>query len=350
MIKNLTKTIISTKDTSLEGPTGDTGPTGPTGNTGPMGPTGSKGITGDTGIKGETGASGPTGATGLIGPVGISSGSLGATGVTGPTGASGAFGEVGDILIWPVTTPPTNYLVCDGTAVSRATYSTLFNLLFTNVPSLPYGVGDGSTTFNLPDLRQRIPMGTLNVTFVSTITASTTMVVTSVTNGVLTAGLTLSGGGVSAGTTIVNQISGTPGGIGSYTVSILQTSAPTSVVTVVPALGNTSGAFTATLAAGNMPSHSHGVNDPGHVHINVFSDPPHTHNIGSGHTWTGATNSQNVGIGGAAPVYAFNTATANLVINNAFAATGITVNATGTSTVFNTYAPILTMNFIIRYN
>ena len=46
------------------------------------------------------------------------------------------------------TTAPTGYLICDGSAVSRTTYADLFAVTGTN-----YGVGDGATTFNLPDLR-----------------------------------------------------------------------------------------------------------------------------------------------------------------------------------------------------
>lgn len=49
---------------------------------------------------------------------------------------------------------PTNWLLCDGTAVSRTTYAKLFTAL-----STAYGVGNGTTTFNLPDLRGRVPMG-----------------------------------------------------------------------------------------------------------------------------------------------------------------------------------------------
>jgi microcystin-dependent protein len=49
---------------------------------------------------------------------------------------------------------PTGYLLCDGTAVSRSTYSALFA-----ITSTTYGVGDGTTTFNLPDLRTRVPVG-----------------------------------------------------------------------------------------------------------------------------------------------------------------------------------------------
>jgi len=46
------------------------------------------------------------------------------------------------------------WLLCDGSAVSRTTYANLFTQIGTR-----YGVGDGSTTFNLPDLRGRSPIG-----------------------------------------------------------------------------------------------------------------------------------------------------------------------------------------------
>ena len=49
---------------------------------------------------------------------------------------------------------PTGYLLCDGAAISRSTYSTLFGLLATT-----YGSGDGSSTFNIPDLRGRVIAG-----------------------------------------------------------------------------------------------------------------------------------------------------------------------------------------------
>jgi microcystin-dependent protein len=51
-------------------------------------------------------------------------------------------------------TAPSGFLLCDGSAVSRTTYAGLFAILSTT-----YGVGDGSTTFNLPDMRQRFPLG-----------------------------------------------------------------------------------------------------------------------------------------------------------------------------------------------
>lgn len=49
------------------------------------------------------------------------------------------------------------WLQCNGVAVSRTTYSELFNLLNALSPTLPFGAGNGTTTFNLPDLRGRTP-------------------------------------------------------------------------------------------------------------------------------------------------------------------------------------------------
>jgi len=49
---------------------------------------------------------------------------------------------------------PTGWLFCDGSAVSRTTYAALFTAIGTT-----FGAGNGSTTFNLPDLRGRMPMG-----------------------------------------------------------------------------------------------------------------------------------------------------------------------------------------------
>jgi len=49
---------------------------------------------------------------------------------------------------------PDGWLLCVGTAISRTAYSSLFTVIGTT-----YGVGDGSTTFNLPDLRGNVPVG-----------------------------------------------------------------------------------------------------------------------------------------------------------------------------------------------
>ena len=61
---------------------------------------------------------------------------------------------VGSIIAYGSTTVPTGWLACDDSAVSRTTYSVLFAVLGTS-----YGTGNGSTTFNVPDLRDRMVMG-----------------------------------------------------------------------------------------------------------------------------------------------------------------------------------------------
>lgn len=60
----------------------------------------------------------------------------------------------GFITMWTIETPPAGYLECDGSAISRTTYSILFAVI-----SDDYGNGDGSTTFNLPDFRGRFLRG-----------------------------------------------------------------------------------------------------------------------------------------------------------------------------------------------
>jgi microcystin-dependent protein len=60
----------------------------------------------------------------------------------------------GTVLPYAGSSAPTGFLLCYGQAVSRTTYATLFGILSTT-----YGVGDGSTTFNLPDLRGRAVAG-----------------------------------------------------------------------------------------------------------------------------------------------------------------------------------------------
>lgn len=60
----------------------------------------------------------------------------------------------GTVLAFGGSTIPDDYLLCYGQAVSRITYADLFSVISTT-----YGVGDGSSTFNLPDLRGKTPMG-----------------------------------------------------------------------------------------------------------------------------------------------------------------------------------------------
>lgn len=106
---------------------------------------------------------------------------------------------------------PTGYLKCNGAAVSRSTYARLFRALGTT-----YGVGNGTTTFNLPDLRGEFIRGWddgRNIdTHTFTITGSTTnssATVTATDTSQLAVGMSLSGTGIPAGAKVASITSAT---------------------------------------------------------------------------------------------------------------------------------------------
>lgn len=61
---------------------------------------------------------------------------------------------IGAIIPFGGTTAPDGFLLCQGQEVSRTTYAELFKVIGT-----AFGAGDGSTTFNVPDLRETVPVG-----------------------------------------------------------------------------------------------------------------------------------------------------------------------------------------------
>jgi len=105
-------------------------------------------ITGDTKVSGVLTAGGNSYPT-----------NAGTNGYALTTNAAGAASwnavpPVGVITAYAGSTAPTGYLICNGAAVSRTTYAALYAIIGTT-----YGTGDGSTTFNLPDLTGRVPVG-----------------------------------------------------------------------------------------------------------------------------------------------------------------------------------------------
>ena len=69
------------------------------------------------------------------------------------SGAPGVF-LIGEVRFVAVAAAPTGWLTCDGAAISRTVYARLFAAI-----STLFGAGDGSSTFNVPDLRGRVPVG-----------------------------------------------------------------------------------------------------------------------------------------------------------------------------------------------
>lgn len=70
------------------------------------------------------------------------------------TAFASLFVPTGSVLDYAGSSAPTGFLLCYGQAISRTTYAALFAAIGTT-----FGVGDGSTTFNVPDLRGRVGVG-----------------------------------------------------------------------------------------------------------------------------------------------------------------------------------------------
>jgi microcystin-dependent protein len=244
------------------------------------------------------------------------------------TAVSGSGTLTGVIQMWPTASAPTGYLLCNGAAVSRATYPALFGVIGST-----FGSGDGSTTFNLPDYVNRMPFGA-NATTTASVTgtinngstlAGTTLTVSSVSSGTLAVGQVVTGTGISANTRITALGTGT-GGVGTYTVNISQLVASTTI-TANPWVsnGSTGGATDAVVV-----SHTHTatstVTDPGHIH--------------SANASSGAGSA------------AFGTSSGGGSLNTNSAVTGVTVATTIASAgVTGTNAnlpPYLGINFIIK--
>jgi len=102
---------------------------------------------------------------GEVGPLPVSKGGTGLTSVgaggnilvsNGTSWVSSAPGgsPAGSITMYGGSSAPSGWFLANGSAVSRVTYSSLFAVIGTT-----YGAGDGSTTFNLPDLKGRVAVG-----------------------------------------------------------------------------------------------------------------------------------------------------------------------------------------------
>jgi microcystin-dependent protein len=222
----------------------------------------------------------------------------------------------GALLPFAGSTAPAGYLLCDGSAVSRVTYASLFAVIGTT-----YGAGDGSTTFNLPDLRGRAVFGKDDM-------------------GGTTAGVVTSSG---------SGINGTQ-------------------------LGALGGNEYHVLTLNEMPSHGHAVNDPGHGHsltLQLSLAPPaynslltNDHGLPSSQVVQG--DPCNAFEGNCGPGMVFNDwghwrgnqgVETNLAANGSVnvqsasantSATGVSVGSTGGGQLHPIMPPAVILNYIIR--
>src|SRR4051812_40968050 len=137
----------------VPGPQGAPGTQGLPGVQGAPGAEGPAGPIGPQGLPGAQGAQGAPGAQGLPGAPGRA-GIDGHDGAPGPQGAPGIGMVTGTIVAFGGSVAPSGWVLCDGSTVSRTDFADLFTTIGTR-----FGIGDGTTTFNVPDLRGRFSHG-----------------------------------------------------------------------------------------------------------------------------------------------------------------------------------------------
>ena len=92
--------------------------------------------------------------TGLVGEISLDTSTNNIRIHDGSTAGGAEIIPSGTIVAYGAASAPTGWLLCDSSAVSRTTYARLFAVIGTT-----FGTGDGSSTFNVPDLRDKVPLG-----------------------------------------------------------------------------------------------------------------------------------------------------------------------------------------------
>jgi len=233
---------------------------------------------------------------------------------------------VGIVSPFAGSAAPTGWLICDGSAVSRTTYSRLFTVISTT-----YGTGDGSSTFNVPDLRGRHAVGAGTGTKVATFSSRSGNVITVtglsnasnnefqtgqaivyVTSGSVITGLT------SSTTYYVVRITNT-----TFSLATSLANAQNGTVITLSSDGSGTQTFTQTLTS-RTAGHTGG--EETHA-ISSTELLAHTHNVGGG----------------------ANTSTAGGDTVAAGSGASATSGSTGGNAAMNIMNPFVVLNYIIKY-
>lgn len=222
---------------------------------------------------------------------------------TAGAGANPAWANVGaptgTIAPYAGSTSPTGYLLCYGQAISRTTFADLFAIVGTT-----YGIGDGSTTFNIPDLRGRGVFGKDDM-------------------------------GGSAANRITNAGSGITG----------------------TGLGNTGGTQNKTLTTTELPAHTHTGTissvSAGTPAGSIDSQGAHTHVVRTNASGGSTTVNANLGVTNGSDGLVTtdsNGAHTHTFTGSALSAHSHTVtnDSTGTGSAFGIMNPALILNYIIK--
>jgi microcystin-dependent protein len=231
----------------------------------------------------------------------------------------------GMLFMYGAATAPTGFLLCNGAAVSRTTYADLFA-----VTSTSYGVGDGSTTFNVPDLRSSFPVGygqkTKAFTFLDAAVNVSTNVITVTSNKFLY-----------TGQAVVLSTSGVlPAGLSATTYYIIYVSDTTIKLATSRANADDGTAVDITAAAGGgthtltLTLTSRALADEGGEESHTIQTEElasHTH-----------------------PLYDYSIGSDTVITGDGSGAysSGQNTAATGGDTPHNTMPPFVTVNYIIK--
>jgi len=209
--------------------------------------------------------------------------------------------EVGAIKPWTKSAAPAGYVLCDGAAISRTDYADLFGVISTT-----YGAGNGSTTFNVPDLKGKLPQGYESGNYAMAATGGADTVTVAVTNNQAISAVTSTATSTQS-VTMTGNIDNT-----SLTTAQLASHAHT----YTSSTGNTRAAGPGSGA--NMAD----TNDSNLTTANQGSGTGHNH----GHNLSG-------------------TLTGNITVTNSGGALSGTVTASGT----NSFSPYVVVNYIIKH-